>query len=77
MIENILKEIGLTEGEIKIYLALLELGSSSITSIIKRSGISGSKAYEVLDRLAKKGLVNFIIKNNILIFNILFLFFTT
>lgn len=63
--EQALRQIGLTEGEIKIYLALLELGSSSITNIIKKSGISGSKTYEVLDRLMKKGLASSITKNNI------------
>ncbi|MBD3252477.1 hypothetical protein GF386_01985 [Candidatus Pacearchaeota archaeon] len=65
MIKTTLKQIGLTDGEIKIYLGLLEIGSSSITNIIKKSGISGSKAYEVLDRLCKKGLVSFVIKNNV------------
>lgn len=60
-----LQRIGLTDGEIKVYLALLETGSSSITNIIKKSGISGSKTYEVLDRLAKKGLITFVTRNNI------------
>lgn len=65
MIENALRRIGLTEGEIKIYLALLELGSSATGKITKVSGISGSKVYEVLDRLIKKGLVAQMIKNNV------------
>jgi HTH-type transcriptional regulator, sugar sensing transcriptional regulator len=64
MIET-LRKIGLTEGEIKIYIALVETGSSSIGQIITKSGISGSKTYEVLDRLAKKGLVSSVTKNNI------------
>src|SRR3989338_1980964 len=65
MIENTLKKIGLTEGEIKVYLALLELGASSTGKITKKSGISGSKVYEVLDRLANKGLTNFTTKNGV------------
>jgi len=65
MIQQALQSIGLTDGEIKIYLALLELGSSSIGKIIKKSGISGSKTYEVLDRLSKKGLTSEITKNNV------------
>jgi len=65
MINQTLQQIGLTQGEIKVYLALLELGSSSIGIIIKKSGISGSKTYEVLDRLANKGLISSITKNNI------------
>lgn len=65
MIEQSLKSIGLTTGEIKIYLALLEIGSSSIGNIIKKSKISGSKTYEVLDRLIQKGLASSVIKNGV------------
>src|SRR3989344_475286 len=65
MIEQALQRIGLTDGEIKIYLALLELGSTSTGKLTKKSGISGSKVYEVLDRLMNKGLANFIIKNGV------------
>jgi sugar-specific transcriptional regulator TrmB len=64
-IQQTLKQIGLTEGEIKIYLALLEIGSSSIGKIISKSNVSGSKTYEVLDRLSQKGLASSIIKNNV------------
>jgi sugar-specific transcriptional regulator TrmB len=65
MIETSLQKIGLTKGEIRVYLSLLELGASSTGKIIKKSGISGSKVYEVLDRLAKKGLINSTIKNGV------------
>ena len=65
MIEQALRKIGLTEGEIKVYLALIELGSSTSWNITKRSKISGSKVYEVLDRLSTKGLVSSMIKNNV------------
>lgn len=65
MIEHTLKSIGLTDGEIRVYLALLELGASTTGGITKVSGISGSKVYEVLDRLANKGLVNSVTKNGV------------
>jgi len=65
MIEQVLQKIGLTNGEIKVYLALLELGSTTTWQITKKSRVSGSKVYEVLDRLIKKGLASYIIKNNI------------
>ncbi|MGV8169672.1 MAG: TrmB family transcriptional regulator [Candidatus Nanoarchaeia archaeon] len=65
MIEQVLESIGLTKGEIRVYSALLELGQSSTGSITKKSKISGSKVYEVLDRLMEKGLVSTIIKNNV------------
>ncbi|MBN2052750.1 helix-turn-helix domain-containing protein [Candidatus Woesearchaeota archaeon] len=65
MFNDALRKIGLTDGEIKIYLSLLDTGSSSTGKIIKKSGISGSKTYEVLDRLIKKGLASFVVKNGV------------
>ncbi|MFC1697797.1 TrmB family transcriptional regulator [Nanoarchaeota archaeon] len=65
MVKQALKEIGLTDGEIKVYLALLELGSTTTGKITKKCSISGSKVYEVLDRLNKKGLASYIIKDGV------------
>lgn len=64
MDSKILENIGLTEGESKVYLALLIRGSSTIGSIIKESKVSNSKVYDILDRLNKKGLVGVSIINN-------------
>ncbi|MFH1064735.1 MAG: helix-turn-helix domain-containing protein [Candidatus Woesearchaeota archaeon] len=65
MYEEALQEIGLTGSEIKVYLALLELGDSTRGEIVNISGITGSKAYEVLERLQEKGLVSIYIKNKV------------
>ncbi|MAG91686.1 hypothetical protein CMO83_03355 [Candidatus Woesearchaeota archaeon] len=62
---KILKDIGLTEGEIKVYVALLELGKSTVGKIIDQSGISQSKVYDVLKRLTGKGLVSYIVEGKI------------
>jgi len=59
---EILREIGLTEGEIKVYLALLKIGSSTSGPITDESGVSRSKIYHVLDKLMKKGLASYITK---------------
>ena len=37
-----LRKIGLTEGEIKVYEALLELGECTKTALAKKSGIAPS-----------------------------------
>jgi HTH-type transcriptional regulator, sugar sensing transcriptional regulator len=66
---EILEKIGFTKGEKKIYLALLELGETTTGNIIKKSGISGSKTYDILDKLMQKGLVSFIIKEQTKYFN--------
>ena len=60
-----LKEIGLTESESRIYLALLKLGSSKKFEIIKEAKISPSKMYEVMNKLINKGLVSYTLKNNV------------
>lgn len=62
------EEIGLTPGEIKVYLALLKIGQSSTGAIAKESQVSRSKIYIILDKLAKKGLVGHIIKGKIAYF---------
>lgn len=62
---SLLEEIGLTKSEIKVYLALLELGLSATGKIVDKSKVSSSKVYEVLDRLIQKGLVSYIIKSGV------------
>src|SRR3989344_8689759 len=59
-----LRELGLTEGEIKVYLALTELGESTSGPIVDKAGVSISKVYTILERLVKRGLVSHIVKNN-------------
>ena len=59
---NLLR-IELTEGEAKVYLALSELGSSTVGPIVKKSKVAYSNIYDILNRLIEKGIVSFIIKN--------------
>ena len=63
--ENIyeLLKIGLTKGEAKVYLALSELGSSTVGPIVKKSKVAYSNIYDILNRLIDKGIVSFITKN--------------
>ena len=64
MESDVLREIGFTNGEIKVYSALLELGSTATGKIVKKSGVSSSKVYTILDKLANKGLVTHVIREN-------------
>lgn len=68
---KIFEEIGFTQGEIKVYFALLELRESTIGPISKKSGITSAKTYPILDKLKKKGLVSSIIKSGTSFFQIL------
>jgi len=65
-----LEEIGLTKGEIKIYLALAENGSLSKSGLSVKAGISSSKVYETVEKLVKKGLVGQIKKNGKTIYQV-------
>lgn len=58
MYENLLRNIGLTENESKVYLSLLKIGRTTSSKIIKEANISSGKIYETLDKLYKKGLTS-------------------
>lgn len=62
---GVLKEIGLTESETKVYLALIDLGDSTRGEIVSKSHIAGSKIYEVLEKLHAKGLIQIYVSQGI------------
>jgi HTH-type transcriptional regulator, sugar sensing transcriptional regulator len=62
---ELLRNIGLTDSEIKVYLALLELGSTTKSPIVHKSKVASSKIYELLEKLIQKGLVSYVIKSKI------------
>ncbi|MBI2662108.1 hypothetical protein HYX11_01475 [Candidatus Woesearchaeota archaeon] len=61
---KILKDLGLSENEIKLYLELLKLGETTTGSLIKNTGMASSRVYISLNSLINRGLVTFITKNN-------------
>ncbi|MBI5347343.1 MAG: helix-turn-helix domain-containing protein [Candidatus Aenigmarchaeota archaeon] len=63
-IENTLKEIGLTEQEIKIYLVMLRSGSILASRIAEETRINRSHVYQILKRLIVKGFTSYVIKEN-------------
>jgi sugar-specific transcriptional regulator TrmB len=56
-----LENIGLTKREIKVYLALLELGSTTVGPLEHKASVPSSKIYEILKKLIEKGLVSYVI----------------
>ncbi len=65
MEDKALERLGLTPGEIKVYLALNKLGESSIGAIVQESKVSKSKIYDILNKLIEKGLAGYSIKSGI------------
>jgi sugar-specific transcriptional regulator TrmB len=61
-IQDALEGAGLTNIEAKVYLELLELGSSTAGPIIKSLGLHRATVYTVLQRLMEKGLVSYVMR---------------
>lgn len=62
MIE-LLRKMGLSEGEIKVYDALLWLGLSSTNDIHERIRIERRSIYDILNKLIGRGLVTYMEEN--------------
>ncbi len=69
MLSRILENIGLADKEAKVYLSALELGSSPVSKIAAKAKINRVTTYDILEKLVKKGLINFFIKNKIKFFS--------
>jgi len=67
---EILRKLGLSEGEIKVYGALLEIGITSINNIHKNVGIDRRNIYDILNKLIERGLVSYIEENKKRVFKI-------
>lgn len=56
---SILEDLGLTNAEIKVYMALLRLGSSNAQPIIEKADLQSSVVFRALHSLIDKGLINY------------------
>jgi len=61
---EILKELGLTNTEIKVYLTLLELSPSLASKISKKANVERTVTYHTLEKLLRKGIISYVIKEN-------------
>lgn len=55
---NELKNLGLSDNEAKVYLAMLELGPSSVIEIARKAEVNRPTAYVQIESLKKRGLVS-------------------
>ncbi|MDD5438059.1 MAG: helix-turn-helix domain-containing protein [Patescibacteria group bacterium] len=61
-LQSAIQNLGLTEKEAKIYLALLQSGQSTAYQIAKKSGLKKPTTYVILDGLIERGAVRKILK---------------
>ena len=63
--KEVLKELGLSGGEVKVYLALLKLGETSVSKLTKETGQHRTTIYDFLEHLLQRGLVNYVVKSGV------------
>jgi len=64
MHEQQLKELGLTDNEVRIYLLLLEQGMMNPSEISQKLGLHRGYIYDALERMQEKEVVNVVLKTN-------------
>lgn len=64
MYEEQLKELGLTDNEVRIYLFLLKQGMANPSEISQKLGLHRGYVYDALERMQEKEVVNSILKDN-------------
>lgn len=57
-IKDTLTQLGLSETESRVYLAMIELGPDSVQNIAKKASISRTAAYDVIGALQDKGIAS-------------------
>lgn len=59
MLLNGLETLGLSQGEISVYSAVLNIGSSTINKIHEATGFERRAIYDILNKLIEKGLISY------------------
>ncbi|MEK6867738.1 MAG: helix-turn-helix domain-containing protein [Nanoarchaeota archaeon] len=57
-----LKELDLSDGQIKVYSAVLEVGITTLHKIQEKTGIERRNIYDILNKLIEKGLVTYTVE---------------
>ncbi len=65
---DVLKGLGLSEGQSKVYVALLELGATTAGAISKKTGMYRANVHLAIMQLIRKGLVSHLKKHREIIY---------
>lgn len=57
-----LKELNFSDGQIKVYHAVLALGISTINKIQEKTGIERRNIYDILNKLIEKGVITYTVE---------------
>lgn len=59
-----LKELGLSEGQVKVYVAVLDLGVSTLNGIQEKTGIERRNIYDILNKLIERGFISYTLEKS-------------
>jgi len=65
MDSSVLENLGLTRAEIKVFVTLLELGSSTAGKIVEKSGLQNAVVHRAFHSLTEKGLITYVFEGRI------------
>jgi predicted transcriptional regulator len=68
-VHKVLSDLGLSVGESKVYLSLLKSGSVQVSKIKESTRLHRTTIYDFLEKLETKGLVHYVVKNNVKFYN--------
>jgi sugar-specific transcriptional regulator TrmB len=57
-IQKTLENLGLSEKEVRVYLACLELGSASVSEVAEKAGLKRTSVYNFLEEMVGKGFLS-------------------
>lgn len=60
--KNFLSNLGLSEEDTAVYLAILELGQANVLGISQKSAVPRATVYGILNRLGKEKLINSVVE---------------
>lgn len=63
-IQIVLKNFGLSEKEIAVYLTLIELGTSSVRTIAEKAKVNRGTTYDILKSLINLGIISYFNKRS-------------
>lgn len=63
-IQTVLKQLGYPENQVKIYLAALKMGETTIVGIAEQVGMPRTTVTEIVNEMHRHGLMNYYTKRN-------------
>jgi len=65
-----LRELGLSEKEIKVYVAGIKLGLANVSSYADKANLPRTTTHDLLKSLKEKGIAGYVIKSGVRYFNV-------